>query len=181
MTNTIISENYLSEAIQTVKEMFERNNIDVPFDRISAIKWNGRIKKKEGYCCYSHVTNMFEINISKVLLNISKEEILGTLAHEIIHTVEGCFNHGSKFLCIMDILNKNENIKITVTGSKHETINALESVGKLSSMYKYEAYCTKCGKHIKYISKGNANIVKHPEYYYHKECGGSLAIRRIGE
>lgn len=179
MTNTIISENYLSEAIQTVKEIFDRNNINAPFDRIRNIKWNGRIKNKLGYCRYSARLNVYEICLNKVLLNISKKKIISVLAHEIIHTVDGCFNHDTKFINISNMLNKAENLEINVRDERENIEEALESVGKLSSLYKYEAYCTKCGAHLRYISKGNADIVKNPETYRHRNCGGIVAVRRI--
>lgn len=180
MTNpTIINENYLTEAIQTVKEIFERNNIEAPFNRIRNIKWNGRIKNKLGYCRYSARLNVYEICLSKVLLNISKKKIISVLAHEIIHTVDGCFNHDLKFVNISNMLNKAENLDINVTDERTNIEEALESVGKLTCMYKYEVYCPKCGAHIKYVSKGNADIVKNPEYYRHRSCGGTLAVRNI--
>ena len=123
--------------------------------------------------------NVYEICLNKVLLNISKKKIISVLAHEIIHTVDGCFNHDTKFINISNMLNKAENLEINVRDERENIEEALESVGKLSSLYKYEAYCTKCGAHLRYISKGNADIVKNPEMYRHGNCGGIVAVRRI--
>ena len=142
MENTIISTDYLNEAIKTAKEIIIRNNIDVPFDKIGNIKISGRTKKAGGKCFYKpSKARCFEIHIAKYLFNVNKKIILEVLLHELIHTVSGCFNHNIKFINIMNKINKAENLNISVVLDGDEMAQTLVANNAIKSFHKYEIVC----------------------------------------
>ena len=177
MENTIISTTYLSEAIEMAKEIVIRNNIDVPFDKISNIKISGRTKRASGKCFYKPTKDKcFEIHIAKYLFNMNKKIILEVLLHELIHTVVDCFNHGNKFTSIMNKINKAENLNISVVLDSDEMAQTLVANNAINSFHKYEIICANCGKHLAYVDRKSHNIIKYPFLYSCKACGGKIGI-----
>lgn len=176
MENTIISTNYLEEAIKTAKEIIIRNNIDVPFDRISDIKVSGKIKKIAGKCKYNFQTQKYSINLAKHLFNTNKKLILEVLLHEFIHTIDSCFNHGTKFVQIMKNINNAENLDIRVSLNGEDIYAILEQHNAIKSMFKYKIVCAECGQVLGYVSRKSNDMVKNPQDYTCKDCGGKIRI-----
>ena len=177
MENTIISTNYLNEAIEIAKEIIIRNNIEVPFDRIGSIKVSGRIKKAGGKCFYKpSKARCFEIHIAKHLFNMNKKIILEVLLHEFIHTISGCFNHDIKFVDIMNKINKAENLNISVVLNGDEMAQTLVANNAINSFHKYEIICAECGKHLAYVDRKSHSIIKYSFLYSCKACGGKIRI-----
>lgn len=87
MENKLI---YLYSLYESVKA--DMDKIKIPYTKNVPIKINTRAKRMHG-CCRK-VNGNFVIEISDFLFNYSKEEIMNTIAHELIHTCYGCFNHG---------------------------------------------------------------------------------------
>ena len=99
MENKLI---YLYSLYESVKA--DMDKIKIPYTKNVPIKINTRAKRMHG-CCRK-VNGNFVIEISDFLFNYSKEEIMNTIAHELIHTCYGCFNHGKRFKYYCDKINQ---------------------------------------------------------------------------
>lgn len=155
----------------------ELDCIGIKYGCIESITINTRAKKRWGQCKITlnsqyWENRIFSINISERLLHddISDNSCKNTIMHEIIHTCEYCFNHGSEWKHIADIVNdcySFYNIK-RCTSSEEKGIN--EEIEKKES--KYILRCTKCGK--LFYKDRICNAVRYPEDYTHKLDGGQL-------
>lgn len=95
-------------------------------------------------------------------------DVKSTIVHELIHTVEGCFNHGPKFQEIARILSSAYDIELGTRASKNEM--ALSEEYRISKA-KYIIRCKKCGQTI--LRERATRIVKLP-MTYSCGCGGDL-------
>ena len=59
--------------------------------------------------CRRLTSNYFTIEITDLGL---RGDVRSTIVHELIHTVEGCYNHGPKFREIAKLLSSAYNIKL---------------------------------------------------------------------
>lgn len=110
-------------------------------------------------------TPKYYIDISKPLtLALDNPfELYETIAHETIHTVDGCMDHGPKWKKIVGLFNAKYGTKISRTSSLPEGL--IES-----SPYVLE--CTECGK--RFAFQRMCKTVKFPELYQCGECKGDL-------
>lgn len=93
-------EKIINEIFKKVYFDFIRINIPVS-DSINPDVKLSRAQRKWGSCKMSKKPNDYRFHIS-ISENCFKEPdyiqfISDTMAHELIHTVKGCFNHGAKF------------------------------------------------------------------------------------
>lgn len=155
----------------------ELDNINIKYGCIEEITINTRAKKRWGQCKITldsqyWKNKIFSINISSRLLqdDITDEACKNTIMHEILHTCEHCFNHGSEWKRIADLINDYYafyNIKRT-TSSEEKGIN--EDIEKKES--KYILRCTKCGK--LFYKNRICDSVRYPELYNHSSDNGQL-------
>ena len=71
--------------------------------KITNVSFNPRLKRSLGRAGYNTLTGAFNINFSKQYFDsphISMDNKRAVVYHELIHTVDGCFNHGGKFNAI---------------------------------------------------------------------------------
>ena len=113
-------------------------------------------------------TRYYNIYLNKKMLKCNDEQIKNTLLHELIHTIDGCFNHGSNFKKQAEIVNKLYGYNVQRGNSYQEFKNQLN--------FKYEVCCTNCGAKNRYFKK--TNVVKHPSLY-HCSCGGKLEVKQL--
>ena len=102
--------------------------------------------------------------------DISDNACKNTIMHEILHTCEYCFNHGSEWKHIADLVNDCYlfyNIK-RCTSAEEKGIN--EEIEKKEP--KYILRCTKCGK--LFYRDRMCDAVRYPEDCTHKLDGGQL-------
>lgn len=118
-------------------------------------------KRVLGRCSVEYGT--FKISLSKYLRECSEELIKNVIAHEIIHTVSGCLNHGWKFRYYADLVNRKLNYDIEVKNTKKE----------FNPPHKYKLTCLKCGK-IYYRDR----IIHRGDYFCGKDYG-KLKIEKI--
>ena len=62
--------------------------------------------------------------------------LIETIMHELVHTVDGCYNHGAKFHKIAEMINQEYNLNITVVG--HYKLN--EKAYKCAAVKKGTGY-----------------------------------------
>lgn len=111
----------------------------------------------------------FEIFLNPKLETMSDRLVKDVLAHEIIHTVEGCYNHGYEFKKVMGYVNLNcNNYKIEVRTNSDEW--------RAGRRYKYKLTCKKCGK-VFYRDRLNKGLVRYNLYTH--ICGGDLEIEKL--
>lgn len=130
---------------------------------------NNRNKNTLGRCTRNIDNTKFIISLNPKLKNMSEQLIKDVLAHEIIHTVKGCFNHGYNFKTYMYYTNKNcKGYNVEVKTNNEEWTN--------NQKHKYKLTCTKCGK-VFYRDR----IIK--KYFkmglYSHNCGGDLIIEQL--
>ncbi len=159
----------------TDKVLQELKSIGIPVsNNIEKVVINTRTKKRLGACkknVNSCGIESFIIEISARALACKEEQICNIIAHELIHTCPGSFNHGKKW--------KKYGEKTEALLGYHikRTVN-LEEMGikpdKTSEKVRYTIICKKCGQ--KFERKRKCPLVEHPENYRCGKCGGRLKL-----
>lgn len=126
-------------------------SLDIPIGNIWDIRPNARYKKTWGLCqrLVKHGVNGFEITIATSLLDDKLDDMAAkeTIAHELLHTIEGCLNHGPKWKKYADLM--------SVFGYRITRASSCADKGidpNQHIAYKYAIYCKNCG-HTCYYSK----------------------------
>ena len=158
--------------------MRELDAIGIEYGIVTEFVVNTRAKSRWGQCCV--VPNGYSININIALLD-EESSINGlkeVIIHELLHTCDGCMNHGKKWKMLASKVNGvyGYNVKraqsaseIGVSPEYERLINA-----RREESIKYVIVCTECGK--KYRRKRMCGVVKNPENYACGYCGGSLRV-----
>ena len=117
-------------------------------------------KKHSGY--FLRIGGLFNLIPNEELAKIRFQS---TIIHELIHTIPGCMNHGSKFQRICYLVNKKyPQYKLqTATGAEDFGIQLDEPTPK------YKIICKCCGKEYLYQRKPKLNI----NMYKCSKCGKS--------
>lgn len=138
---------------------------------------NTRAKNRFGECrTFSrngHVVR-HTININADLLDERNEDdqLINTILHELLHTVEGCQNHGAAWQYEAEKVRRAYGINISRTGDPRE-LNYWR--GNMERVVNYKCCCEKCG--YTYSRQRYSDIISHPENYMCGVCGGN--IKRI--
>ena len=109
-----------------------------------------------------------EIGISSRLLekNYPKDYRVGTLIHEILHAYFPKDHHGGDWKKYAQVISKYTQYDIQRLATEEET-GALNKGDA-----KYMCRCSKCGQIFEYNRA--SKVVKMPELFTHKKCGGTL-------
>ena len=184
----ILTEDYVREVLQEASNILDnalpakmykncvRNINEIRFT--DKVAWWAKILKGTGV-----YRNNYEIEVSNALFEAIKDDkvqrqcLLTTLCHELIHTIDGCFNHDEKFKHCAELIKKytnncvcvTKNIKLEDWGVKKEDVSA----------YKYIETCTKCGQVWCYVSKPR-DWDRIP-YLKCGVCGGNLIAKKKGK
>lgn len=132
----------MSYTVNQLQEIFKQVKQEimgiVPFSsNISNVITLNRSKTTLGVCrCRNFLgEKSFNIVVSKYLLNSNIKTIKNTLAHELIHTVDGCFNHGYNFMNYAQEVNRKLGYNVS---DKYRGDDFKKN-------YKWKITCTKCG------------------------------------
>lgn len=160
---------YLKDVVKECEIMAIEANISIGI--ISNIKINTRAKQTWGLCRMLP-DNSFEIEISSRLLedNVEEDALINTVVHEILHTVDGCMNHGKKWKEYAKIINEKYGLNVKRCTSSEE-----KHIEKSIDEFNYILACPKCGYQWKYIRMTKA--VKYPHRYQHTGCSTENLIR----
>lgn len=121
----------------------EMDSLNIPYAKyINYIEVNTRAKGRWGQC--KKRDGKFSINLSSELLKTNSKAIKDTIIHELIHTVDGCFNHGQKFQFYANLMNKNFGYSISRVSTLEEKGFNREEYKKNIS-FKYTVKCDNCG------------------------------------
>lgn len=118
--------------------------------------------------CQRVMMGCYEITITDLGLH---GDVMSTIVHELIHTVDGCMNHGSKFQSIAKELSRVYNLDLGTHASKKEM--AMTREYRISKA-RYVIKCSnpKCSCLI--LRERAVGVVKHPERYTCATCGGKM-------
>ncbi len=151
-----------------IKEMVYDYRRDMLTRGIKAGKVEGvyftESSRKFGFCRKT-ANGGFQIWITDLAMH---GDIKSTIVHELIHTVEGCFNHGKEFQSIANWLSRAYGIELGTRASKKEM--ALSEEYRIAKA-KYIIRCKKCGQTI--LRERATRLVKFP-MTYRCGCGGEL-------
>lgn len=154
--------------------LFDVHSLGINTGKINSITINNRAKKRWGQTT-KHTDGSFSININGSLLNDSLDDMAAknTIAHEILHTCKGCFDHQALWQSYADKMNSAYGYNIKRCTSAAE--KGLESVGRIrNESYKYTITCTCCGGKTYY--KRASKVIQHPEWFRCGRCNGKLKV-----
>ena len=146
--------------------MQELRDIGIEYGCVCEWKINTRAVNRWGQCV-SLGHGYYSINISARLLadNVSDKAVKTTILHELVHTCEGCMNHGKEWKRIADEVNKAYGYNIKRTTSSEE--KGVERVKP-----NYIVACPCCGTQWRYVRM--AKMVQHPNLYRCGKCHKEL-------
>ena len=153
------------------------HNLGILTGKINSVTVDTRAKKRWGLT-RKNPDGTFDININVSLLYDTTDDwaTKNTVAHEILHTVKGCFDHKALWQEYANRMNAAYGYNIKRCTSFAE--KGLEPVGRIrNEEYKYTLTCTCCGG--KHYYKRLSKAVQHPEWFRCGRCNGKLVAANI--
>lgn len=157
----------LKKVIKRAREI----NIPVPDNISEKVIVNKRPRKRFG-CCRKK-DGVFFIEISEFVLKCSDEKVEEIIAHEVLHTCKGCYEHGKKWKEFAEAMNLRYGYNIKRASSFEEM--GIEEKPEEESI-KYIIKCSICGK--EYPRKRFTCVMKKINAY-RCACGGKLKLITI--
>lgn len=159
--------------------------LSVPVSEDILFKESGGITRY-GYCTKSRAKGIsgtdFTISINKYFLH--EEDELATVVHELLHTVEGCFNHSRLWKTYADKCSLYFGVKIMVRSDYELSKEAVNKSIKICPEYYFDpefmnmAECPSCGKRFCVSKKVRPG--RNGRYRYMcSKCHKSLIILNI--
>lgn len=132
------------------------------------VRINYRAKARFGIC--RETRKGFQIEISGFVAEGPEQAILQVIAHEILHTCPGCRNHGARWKCWAEKMNKAWGYRIRSVSTADELGLEQDSFSKhRTALYCLE--CAACGAIFERYRK--SRLVREPGRYRCR-CGGAL-------
>ena len=139
-----------------VMEDFRR--LKIRFGHVSSLKLT-RARKSAGVCKRIRTASAFEyvIGFSKYYLGLEDREAKNILAHELIHTVRGCYNHGINFKQRAEKLNRaGYDVRTHISDRQHE--QAKERLKQCQTIIV-------CGLGCEFYANPKSKMAREPEKY----------------
>lgn len=148
--------NELITIFQEVKGDFEA--LHIPCGIVREIAWTNRMSRCRGNCRKRE--DGYVIHISQRIWQ-RRDLVKNTVAHELLHTVPGCFNHGKQFrACAQMLASYGYDVSIRYEPEPFETRDLMV----------FE--CQRC--HTRTTRSRSSAFTRHPERYRHQGCGGTF-------
>lgn len=147
----------------------QAQGIPVPDNIFPEVNVNPRPKKRFG-CC-RRKDGVFIIEISEFILECSDNAIRNVMAHEVLHTCDGCYDHGIKWKEYAGRMNRAYGYRIKRTSSFSDM--GLEEPGRDDSRIRYVIKCRSCGR--EYPRQKLTKVMKKINSY-RCSCGGRLYV-----
>ncbi|MCQ4637450.1 sprT domain-containing protein [Anaerovorax odorimutans] len=129
---------------------------------------NRRAKSRFAACKREAGKECYKIEVCESLLGTDRMTVKSILAHELLHTCCGCYNHGDRWKFYADMMNRNYGYDI-------KTVTTYEALGLKApdkkKTIRYMVVCQRCGKKI-YRQKKSRLITNTSDYRC--SCGGRL-------
>lgn len=105
-----------------------------------------------------HYDLMVSKNIFEAIQDDCKQhtELVNTITHELVHTINKCWNHGPNFKRIANYLNSVSKGLLNITTTTRASDLGLD-ISKVKKI-KYKVICTHCGHEYMYTRKPKHNI-----------------------
>ena len=175
--------------MRDLKAVYEKckgvlDDIGIRYDYDTPISVNNRLTRAmgktkaipNGYDWNRRAVYRHEITINPAMLSddVPEDELENTVLHELLHTVPGCMNHGSKWQHLARKVNNMYGYHITTTGY----VPAVAERWEAKNQTKYICACEKCGAEWGY--KRWCKVTANPGKYRHTGCGGDLYLKWHG-
>ena len=157
----------LYELLREAKE--KCSAVGIPYGKITNIKLNNRLSKCWGRCLTkNHKEFWIEINGKYASDEFStNENIVEVICHEIIHTCEGCWNHGYQFMQYGKLLTAAYGIVVSTTDSAEN--RTIDKIAWETS----KKYAVKCNCRTIYKDR-MCDIIRYPHIYECNKCKGKF-------
>lgn len=157
------------EAMNIIKEnedyLYCDGCLEVSMWPINSVTVNGRCSNRCGMCRYRG--RSVDIEISKFMLSLPREEALSTMIHELLHAFRDSKGHTGKWARRASVLSRNTGLDITrlhdLTGFN---LPEKKHVYKKTIILK----CDSCDYTI--IKHKESRITRYPDHFRHTGCGG---------
>lgn len=118
------------------------------------------------------ISTTFEIEICRWLLedDVPIQSLKNVIAHEILHTCEGCFEHTGKWKEYALYMNR-------TLGYQIERTTRNLDLGNYKPQYKYTVKCSFCGEIIQ--RRYETKVIKHPDKYLCPGCKHENVLFRV--
>lgn len=142
---------------------------NIPFRKITHITVNNRLSKAWGRCLSKSGSGRYWIEVRGIIADdkiTPEKSAMEIILHEVIHTCEGCWNHGALFKEYSKRLEKYGYYNV---GGASTTIAAMNIDNEVyTEKCKYEVRCTKCGYAIG--KNRMCNLIKYASSHTHNRC-----------
>lgn len=173
----IIVSTELREALRECIKELESAKVPFQKEKITHVVLNGRLSRSLGRCKRKKgtiVSETFSIDISRKMLTVDKKHLKNTIIHELIHTVNGCFNHGDTWKKWGSVMNKKFGYNIQrLTDPTRIGLNPHVPVRHTA---KYVIVCNSCGNKTERTRA--SKVTRNPEYYRCGRCKGEISVEK---
>ena len=132
------------------------DNVDIEYGNITKWEINTRAIQRWGQCKKRN---------GNFIISISHKALETTVLHELLHTVDGCMNHGNNWQKVANQVNMCYGYNIKRTTSTEEK-------GIEREPYKYVVKCQNCG--IKVGRYKMSSLIQQPQNWKCGCCGGKF-------
>lgn len=141
----------------------ELSILKIEYNKSVKFQINNRSRTRWGQCSLRE-DGSYVIEISNLLLHncIQDKFLKEVIAHELLHTVNGCMNHGKKWKTLASQMNCHYGYNIKRCASYYDD----------EKEYNYILQCKNCGQ--LFCRKRYSKIIKNIEQYECGACGGYL-------
>lgn len=142
---------------------------------IADVTANSRAKSRWGNCKREFGVYKIDINADLLDERNNYQGLVETLAHEILHTVEGCWNHGPKWKAAAEKVNVMYGAHIQRCSTQEEKGVAYRTLPTLQNeTAKYKLVCKHCGH--EYLYKRCTKAIRNPGNFRCGVCRGELRL-----
>ena len=158
------------------------DSIGVRYRTVRRWSVNTRAKKRWGDC-RSLGGGTFDISISARLLadDADEQALRDTVAHELLHTVEGCFGHRGKWKALAERVTR-ELAGYTIARTTSAEAKGFEPdvpTTPREPVYRYALRCERCGQVIR--RQKASKVILYPWRYRCTKCGGRFRRTEPGD
>ena len=158
-------------AIQCMEEI---EALGIEYGNIIDVMANTRAKKRWGQC--ASVSDGYVININAVLLDERNSErgLKETIIHELLHSCNGCMNHGRIWKQLAGKVNSAYGYNIKRCSSDAEKGVLKETNAAAPGAPKRIVECEKCGQ--TYAGPGISRVIRQIKRHRCCRCGSKLRL-----